>query len=172
LDLPQDAGRIGMSNGLGCQELSWDEIESVAQRMIFASRPLHAAIHGIVRDHDLGPRGPWIVLLVRNGQTTPGKLADLFGIGRSLVTAELVRLFDANLISRERRGDDRRLMALVLTEAGEQVFQQVKAGLSGLINTRLRNYSRDEILLCARLLQDIAAARPENVRAQRHRILR
>jgi DNA-binding MarR family transcriptional regulator len=139
------------------EDLPWDEIGFVAEKMSFASRPLHAAVKDIVEEYDLGPRGAWILLLIHTGEVYPLDVANVFGVGRSLITAELTRLIAAGLITSVQGKADRRRMELTLTEEGERTYLRVKQGLSTLINGRLRNYSREEILLCARILQDMQA---------------
>lgn len=134
--------------------LSWDEIGFISEGMALASRPIDFAVADISDEYSLGPRGPWIAILIATGQIYPLDLAKLFRVGRSLITAELTRLADAGLIQYEQNEQDGRRTNLKLTARGNTVQERVKRQLSKLILQRLAGYRREDILLCARLLRD------------------
>jgi DNA-binding MarR family transcriptional regulator len=140
-------------------KLSWDEIGLLCEGMAFASRPLGVATLQVTAEYSLGPRGAWITVLISTGVTYPLEIANVFRVGRSLITAELTRLTEAGLIT-ATDGADRRRTKLALTPAGEAVCKAVRKGLSKMVLTRLASYSRDEILLCTRMLRDLRADDP------------
>lgn len=126
-----------------------------------ALRPMNDASSLIAQKYDLGPRGPWILGMIQVGVTSPSRLSELLGIGRSLLTSELNRLSRAQLIdTRKHVGDGRRVM-LSLTPEGTACNEQLRAHLTSLTQERLTGYSREEILLCTRLLRDFAADEPQ-----------
>jgi DNA-binding MarR family transcriptional regulator len=135
-------------------KLSWDEIGLLAGGLSFASRPMKLATQAITEEYSLGPRGAWILVLITTGQVFPLDLTNVFRIGRSLVTAELIPLTKARLITYRKSLEDGRRVELALTAAGEKLVVRIRAELSNLIIQRLANYTRDEILLCSRMLND------------------
>lgn len=120
----------------------------------------------IAREFGIGPRGPWIVGLIGRQPASPHELAAFFNIGRSLITAELRQLQDAGLINYVKSERDGRKVELSLTPLGHELREQVASGLGRLFDERLGNYSKADVMFCARLLSDFArgsqyAALPE-----------
>ena len=137
-------------------KLNWEEIGLLCEGMAFASRPLGVATLQVTAQYALGPRGAWITVLISTGVTYPLEIANVFNVGRSLITAELTRLTDAGLIT-ATEGTDRRRTKLSLTPAGEAACKAVRKGLSKLVMTCFANYSREEVLLCTKMLHDFRA---------------
>jgi DNA-binding MarR family transcriptional regulator len=151
-------------------ELSWDEIGFICQGLVFASRGFRVATRRITEEYSLGPRGAWITMLISLGQVVfPLDLTKMFQIGRSLITAELTRLSDAGLIDYRRCASDGRRVELVLTPLGQTVQRQVKEELAKLVTRRLASYTREQALLCARMLHDFNSAAPESVKLEQTR---
>lgn len=146
----------------GALKLTWEEIGFLCQGMSLASRPMGLAVKGISDEYSLGPRGPWITVLIATGQIYPFDLAKLFRVGRSLITAELTRLAAAGLVEFEQNAQDGRRTELKLTRLGNTVQRRVKDELSKLMLRRLAAYSREELLLCARMLHDFRVPRNED----------
>lgn len=135
-------------------KLSWDEIGFICEGLALSSRPLRFATQAITQEYSLGPRGAWMVLLISTGEVYPLDLTKIFQVGRSLITAELNRLVDAGLITYQQSTQDGRRVQLALTPVGQKVLERVKADTAKLVLDRLKAYSREEILLCAKLLRD------------------
>lgn len=68
-----------------------------------------------------------LVVLGGRGQQRPVDLADALGVDPSTVTRLCDRLVDKRLISRRRRGADRREVRLELTARGAQLLDEVTA---------------------------------------------
>ena len=144
--------KVGDKSGLS---LSWDEIGFICEGLSLAPQPMVLAVKDVTEEYSLGPRGAWITILIATtAPIYPLDLAKTFGVGRSLITAELTRLAEAGILEFEQNAEDGRRTDLKLTPRGNTVQRRVKEGLSQLILRRLAAYSRDEILLCARLLHD------------------
>lgn len=142
-------------------KLSWDEIGFLAEGLSFSSRPFKAVIKGLTEEYGLGPRGAWILMLIGSRQVVyPLDLTNFFRIGRSLITAELTRLTNGRLITYRKRTDDRRRVELDLTPLGEKVMRLVREELSKLVTERFSSWSREEVLLCARMLHEFIFAEP------------
>ncbi len=142
--------------------LSWEEIGVLCEGLSLASRPMGLAVQHITDEYSLGPRGAWITILIATGQIYPLDLAKLFRVGRSLITAELTRLADAGLIEYEQNAEDGRRTDLKLTTRGNTVQRRVKDELSKLILQRFAAYSREEVLLCSRMLHEFRVPPGDN----------
>ena len=145
----------------GGTELTAEEIGFICEGFVFATRPMRVAIKEVTSRYSLGPRGAWLLLLISNGNRYPLDLANMFRIGRSLITAELAQLTEAGLVTSRRSKLDGRRMELTLTQPGIDACASVRGSLSDLVNERLHAYSRDELLLCARILHDLHSAEDE-----------
>jgi DNA-binding MarR family transcriptional regulator len=146
----------------GALKLTWEEIGFLCQGMSLASRPMDLAVKDISNEYSLGPRGPWITVLITTGQIYPLDLAKLFRVGRSLITAELTRLAAAGLVEFEQNEQDGRRTELKLTRLGNTVQRRVRDELSKLMLRRLAGYTREELLLCARMLHDFRVPQNED----------
>ncbi|TAL01202.1 MAG: hypothetical protein EPO08_11135 [Rhodospirillaceae bacterium] len=147
-------------------KLSWEEVAFIAEGLSFSSRQLKFATQGITAEYSLGPRGAWILILITAGLVFPLDLTNVFRIGRSLITAEIIRLTEARLITYRKSTRDRRRVELALTPLGEKAVQRIRDELSKTVIQRLSNYTREEVLLCARMLRDFNFPQPESVRSQ------
>lgn len=147
-------------------KLSWEEIGFISEGMSFASRPIRNATQDITDEYSLGPRGAWMIRLISRGEVYPLDMTKVFHIGRSLITAELTRLIDAGLITYSKSSNDGRRVELTLTPLGELVNRRVKQELTKLITRRLSSYTREEVLLCARMLHDFRVSGSESVEPQ------
>jgi DNA-binding MarR family transcriptional regulator len=150
-------------------ELSWDEIAILAHGMSFATQTVKAATDSITEEYGLGPRGAWILRLIESRSVVyPLDVTNVFQIGRSLITAELTRLAEAGLIAYCKPIGDRRRIELHLTPLGQQVAARVREELSKVILDRLSSFSRDDVLMCSRILHEFifgesVGARPLSV---------
>jgi DNA-binding MarR family transcriptional regulator len=143
---------------IGSGPLAWGDIAFLVHGMAFASGPLHHATGAVTERYDLGPRGTWVLNLVSNGIHHPHELAELLRIGRSLVSAELARLTDAELIVARQGKDDRRRSELALTPLGEAALKEVRSELAKLVTESLGHYAPEELRLCGRILADMQNA--------------
>ncbi|WBQ19287.1 MarR family winged helix-turn-helix transcriptional regulator [Sphingobium yanoikuyae] len=135
--------------------LAWEEIGLIYEGLAFASRPLRALTHDINERHDLGPRGSWILLMISSGTLHPLDIAATLQIGRSLVTAELVRLEKAGLLVMRKAARDQRRTELTLSAQGQEICTHLRLAMAGMIQERWARYSPQEIRLCIKMLQDI-----------------
>jgi DNA-binding MarR family transcriptional regulator len=148
-------------------KLSWDEIGLLCEGLSLSSRPMGVAIKDITEEFSLGPRGAWITVLIAAEQVFfPLDLAQVFQIGRSLITAELTRLTDAGLITYRQSAKDGRRAELKLSPLGDTVQRRVKQELSKLVLERLASYTREDILLCTRMLRDFRLGSPDLIDPQ------
>lgn len=122
--------------------------------LIFSQRPIGAATQEMTERHDLGPRGAFMLSLIKRGVAFPKDLATILRIGRSLVTAELARLTEAGLVVTIAH-EDRRRSQLQLTALGEEANTQVRGRLLATLEHRLAGYSPQQVALLADMLETL-----------------
>lgn len=135
--------------------LDWDDIGVLCQGLTFANRPMFEAIKPIQTRYSLGPRGVWMLNLISAGVVYPHELSDVFMIGRSLISAELVRLTEAGLVESRTGADDRRRSELALTEEGEKALKEVRGELESRLKLALADYTPEEVRLLIRMLSSL-----------------
>src|SRR5205814_525045 len=99
--------------------------------------------------------------MIEVGIDSPSKLADAFRIGRSLATTELNRLAESGLIESRRGEGDGRRSKLYLTERGREANDRLRHAIARFVTERLGHYSRDDLMLCARILRDFSGSAPQ-----------
>ena len=139
----------------GAESLGWNELGLVAEGVAYAQRPLRAATRQVTQQYDLGPRGAWILSLISGGRCYPLDLSKALKAGRSLITAELVRLTRAGLVTATADSEDRRRSQLALTPLGQEACESVRAEMARIVRRNLSAYSSDEVRLFIRMLRDV-----------------
>lgn len=90
--------------------------------------------------------------------STAAALARELNVDTGSMTRTLDRLEDKGYLRRERSTDDRRVVKLVLTEAGERVIAEIPYVLSDVLNDFLQGFTRAEhdqlFALLSRLLEN------------------
>jgi MarR family transcriptional regulator for hemolysin len=111
-----------------------------------------------------GTRPGWLILLALKQQRhrTQQDLAAAVGIEGPTLTHHLDAMQKAGLIARERDPDDRRVVRVELTDAGEKLFLQLAKAAMGF-DQRLREGVSDKELesvrrVLARLRDNVASA--------------
>ena len=107
----------------------------------------------------------WLPLykLMLCGETTSASLARDLGIDPAAVTRALDRLESKDMLRRERSTADRRVVHLVLTDAGREIAAKVPQALASVLNAHLTGFSHDE----SRLLIDMLRRMVRNGEALR-----
>ena len=142
-------------NPLEAESLGWNELGLVAEGLAYAQRPLRAATRQVTQHYDLGPRGAWILSLISGGRCYPLDLSKALKAGRSLITAELVRLTRAGLVTATADSEDRRRSQLALTPLGQQACERVRAEMARIVRRNLSAYSPDQVRLFISMLRDV-----------------
>jgi|GEM_PF-1154063 DNA-binding MarR family transcriptional regulator len=137
-------------------EIGRDELAFLAEGLAYGPRALRSATKHVTERYDLGPRGAWIVNVISHGVTYPLELATTFGVGRSLITAELARLIEAGLIASRPSDRDRRKTELTLTPLGEAAAQEVRGEFVNIVNTRLAGFTPEELRLASEVLRALS----------------
>lgn len=87
--------------------------------------------------------GP-LLMLKQGRANTVAELARLFSTDAGAMTRLLDRLEAKNLLKRTRSSDDRRVVKLELTPAGEELMRDVPAVLAETLNAHLSGFSKTE----------------------------
>jgi DNA-binding MarR family transcriptional regulator len=82
-------------------------------------------------------------------------LAEIYEVGRSLITAEINRLLSAKLVMRNESDGDRRRTTLSLTPLGKKVSADSFKTILKVVDTSLARYSDQERNLLLTMLIDL-----------------
>ncbi len=106
------------------------------------------AVHGVTAVQ-------WVplFLLLKSGRATVATLSREIEVDPGAITRALDRLEAKGLVQRQRCSDDRRVVYVILTEAGRAVAEQVPAVLAEVLNGHLCDFSMEEWQQLQHLLQ-------------------
>ncbi len=85
-----------------------------------------------------------LFLLDRYGEIIMSQLADYINIPMSTATGIVDRLVKKKYIQRERSETDRRVVALVLSEQGKEIINEVKDSISNYVDIVLKGLTEEE----------------------------
>ncbi|NML97304.1 MarR family transcriptional regulator [Paraburkholderia sp. RP-4-7] len=106
-----------------------------------------------LKDLDITSQQMGILMSLRDSvATTPFELSKLLGIDTGLMTRMLDKLETKGLLERSRSIEDRRVVNLKLTKAGEAVAGRLPEIAPVVLNGRLRKFTKTEFQELRRLL--------------------
>lgn len=121
-------------------------------------RHLHTLLHRVIDLHTI-PLGltanQWrpLLFIQYKGIDTPAELARAMAVDTGAITRMLDRLEAKGFLRRERIPEDRRVVKVVLTEAGLATTQQILPIIANVLNLHLDGFSEDEIRMLLALLK-------------------
>ncbi|EPZ39613.1 putative HTH-type transcriptional regulator yusO [Anoxybacillus ayderensis] len=83
--------------------------------------------------------------IYKRGVCTSTELADVFAVNKSAITAMTNRLVEKGMIERGRGEDDRRIIALSLTEKGRKWLEETEQNVYELVEAIMTKLSHEEI---------------------------
>lgn len=83
--------------------------------------------------------------IYKRGVCTSTELADVFAVNKSAITAMTNRLVEKGMIARGKDEDDRRIIALSLTERGKEWLVETEQKIYELVETMMTKLSHEEI---------------------------
>jgi DNA-binding MarR family transcriptional regulator len=114
---------------------------------------LAAEMDNALKDLAITSQQMGILLSMDSGiASTPFELSRLLGIDTGLMTRLLDKLENKGLLERSRSLEDRRVVNLALTKKGKQVAAQLPEIAPGVLNARLKRFTRQEFNELGRLL--------------------
>lgn len=123
---------------------------------LFASRKISSMISELV-GKDLTPEQFYAVRYLKiNGPCASSELANVCGVNRSAITAMVDRLVTKGYVRRVRPDEDRRVVSLDTTEAGDRVFGEVEEKIRQLVESYLQELEDEEIEAFVRIYEKIA----------------
>lgn len=87
---------------------------------------------------------PLVMIRYRN-INTPAELARHTHVDTGAMTRTLDRLEAKRFVTRQRCPDDRRVVRIELTEAGNDVVEQILPAVAASLNTHLQDFSKAEV---------------------------
>jgi DNA-binding MarR family transcriptional regulator len=132
---------------------SFSLMESVGFAINKARNLLVAEMDLAVKDLEITTQQMGILLSMRHGVgSTPFELAKLLGIDTGLMTRMLDKLESKGLLERSRSLEDRRVVNLNLTAKGEEVAALLPGIVPGVLNKRLKKFTKAEFAEFRRLM--------------------
>jgi DNA-binding MarR family transcriptional regulator len=94
-----------------------------------------------------------LLLILHRGIDTPAELARALDVDTGATTRMLDRLESKGFVQRERVAEDRRIVKIVLTDAGRAVADRISPLIAETLNVHLGGFSEDEIRMLIALLK-------------------
>lgn len=152
----------GAAEDAVAEQREWAELGQLLDGLSHANAALKAAAQGVIRRHDLGPRGAWILSMIASGVRLPMDLATAFKTSRSLITIELNRVIKAGLVESSPSLIDGRRTELKLTPVGEAACRSLRKETARIIRRNLAGYSDAQIQFFAQALKDVRRVEPDD----------
>lgn len=93
--------------------------------------------------------------LYKNGPCPASRLADVCGVNRSAITAMTDRLVNKGYVTRIRDGEDRRVVHLQVTEAGQAVYFSTLEKILRFVESYLQQLEDEEVEAFLRIYEKI-----------------
>jgi DNA-binding MarR family transcriptional regulator len=135
---------------------TWLRIVQVHDRI---TRRVDSALH---RQHGLSLTGFEVLRRIAESpdeRASMGDLAEAVGLSRPGITSTVTRLVEEGLVTRERHGEDRRLLHANLTDAGRERVRSASATHDDLVAHLLTMLGDDAAVVTDALARVSAAAR-------------
>jgi len=84
-----------------------------------------------------------LMLIGENKEISPGRLSEITGFSKSLITISLTNLENAGLIKR-KRGTDRRKIEIVMTKKGMEKFNRIREKIDKNFEELISNLTNEE----------------------------
>lgn len=140
-----------MKREAGDGQMDQDLLASIIKRYEEATYRMHRRVNALLRrcigDEDITLDQYLVIRYLRmKGRSISSELADVFGVGKSSITAIMTRLSDKRLIERIPDVKDRRVIYLSLTEAGRKLAEMIDDRIRERLSTVMNQFSREEAL--------------------------
>ena len=140
-----------MTDATGDRPLDRELMASIIRRYEDATYRMHRRVNALLRkcigEEDITLDQYLVIRYLRmKGRSISSELADVFGVGKSSITAIIARLFDKQLIERNPDEKDRRMIYLSLTETGRKLAELVDERMRERLSTVMNQFSREEAL--------------------------
>lgn len=105
----------------------------------------------------------------RNGEMTMSQLADVLDVSDSNATGLVDRLEERGLVVRDRVPEDRRVVVVKVTEAGERLLREVDALTDDILRSVLGRLDSAQLLGVGQAIADLREAVDSVVEVEQHR---
>lgn len=146
---------VGSVQTKSLDEAEREYAEAVLNTVGIAARRMLRLMDPVTVAHSLGPRGASMLTLISRGAVHPAQLAEIYEVGRSLITAEISRLIAAGLVVRDEFEHDKRRASLRLTVLGQQVGDQCFDAYTQAVQSSLGHYGQKQRALFLKMLEDL-----------------
>lgn len=143
------------------QDRQEERIEIALIRLDEAWSRLSRRISADIKEYPLSiPRSQVYLLrlLDRRGPLSMSEMANSLGVTMSACTALVDRAVQADLVERKRDSNDRRVVIVAVSQAGEQILVQIRRTRAQILARYLARLEPDEIEMLANSLSRAAEA--------------
>jgi DNA-binding MarR family transcriptional regulator len=105
----------------------------------------------------------------RHGEMTMSQLADVLNVSDSNATGLVDRMAERGFVQRDRVPEDRRVVVVRVTEAGEHLLGEVDALSDGILRSVLGRLDPAQLLGVGQAVADLRAAIDATVELEAHR---
>ncbi|MCM3764271.1 MarR family winged helix-turn-helix transcriptional regulator [Neobacillus niacini] len=124
-------------------------IQDLIDRYVNVSFQVHKKAESLIKaelGNDLTNDQHYVLSYIRKASgCTSTELADAFDVNKSAITAIISRMADRGLIERTRDVNDRRVVYLTLTGAGEELFRACQEKVHQLVESIITKFDETEI---------------------------
>ncbi|MDY0395923.1 MarR family winged helix-turn-helix transcriptional regulator [Virgibacillus halophilus] len=136
------------------------ELEELVNRYQIAMNTVYRGVNTLMKDKISTEitidQFPTLQYIASHQDCTSTEIAAIFGIGKSAVTAQINRMFEKGFLTRTRDANDRRIVYLSTTKAGEQLVSQTERTLYQCLGPVLGNFTEQDIHHFLELLEKLA----------------
>ena len=135
---------------------SFSLTQSVGFLLTKARNLITAEMDTALKDLDItGPQMGIILAMQRGLASTPFELSKILSVDTGLMTRMLDKLESNGLLERSRDPEDRRVVNLTLTAAGQKTAARIPEIAPHVLNARLRKFTKAEFAELNRLLRKL-----------------
>ena len=109
-----------------------------------------------------------LLTVQRQGEVTMSHLADVLNVSDSNATGMVDRMEERGFVVRDRVPEDRRVVVVRVTEAGQRLLREVDALSDDLFRSVLERLAPDQLLGVGQAVADLRAAVDAEVKSDGH----
>jgi DNA-binding MarR family transcriptional regulator len=126
-----------------------ENIKELVDRYIAVSFSVYKSGEMLIQDQiksDLTNDQHYVLRYINKvSSCTSSELAEVFMVKKSAITAIITRMWEKGLIKRTRDVNDRRVVYLTLTDAGQELFNKTEERIQSLVESFINQFDQKEI---------------------------
>jgi len=121
------------------------KVDQIAENIISVYPLLHKTISRPIKHQPITPGGMFVLgSLKRHGLLSMSDIGKCLAMPKPHVTVIVDKLIDEGYVERQNDPNDRRIINILITEKGTEVFHEIKKALAENIKIKLLNLKEEE----------------------------